>query len=160
MVKWSGEIAGALMYLHTRESIFRFSGKSARASPLVLASQRKIILHSIHLLAQGAFTFSHAGYIRTHHPIERLHRNNACLPNPHQIAPILYELISTSPSASFFSSPLLFLAVDFLSKIAFRSASSFKLVMTTLEGWTPIWTVAPLDRSLVTRSMWMTHFFR
>jgi hypothetical protein len=66
----------------------------------------------------------------------------------------IYELISTSPPA------LAFLPAAFLSKMAFLSASSFKLVMTTLEGWIPIWTVAPLDLSVVTRSTWMTHFFR
>ena len=49
----------------------------------------------------------------------------------------IYELISTSPPV------VAFLPAAFLSKMAFLSASSFKLVMTTLEGWIPIWTVAP-----------------
>ena len=66
----------------------------------------------------------------------------------------IYELISTSPPV------VAFLPAAFLSKMAFLSASSFKLVMTTLEGWIPIWTVAPLDLSEVTRSTWMTHFLR
>ena len=69
----------------------------------------------------------------------------------------IYELISTSPVVAV---ALAFLPAAFLSKIAFLSASSFKLVMTTLEGWIPIWVVAPLDLSLVTRSTWMTHFLR
>lgn len=66
----------------------------------------------------------------------------------------IYELISTSPPV------VAFLPAAFLSRMAFLSASSFKLVMTTLEGWIPIWTVAPLDLSVVTRSTWITHFLR
>ena len=37
---------------------------------------------------------------------------------------------------------------------------TFKLVITTFEGWIPTGTVAELDFSTMTRSMWMTHFLR
>lgn len=37
---------------------------------------------------------------------------------------------------------------------------TFNVVMTTLEGWIPTGTVAAFDFSTVTRSTWMTHFFR
>jgi hypothetical protein len=42
---------------------------------------------------------------------------------------------------------------------AAKGKLTLRVVMTTLEGWIPIGTVAALDFSTCTRSTWMTHFF-
>merc|ERR1712097_177537 len=52
------------------------------------------------------------------------------------------------------------LVVSLRSRIARRSLSSFSLVIMTLDGWIPTFTVEPLLFSRVTRSMWITYFLR